>query len=249
MRKFGLIGYPLSHSFSKSYFTKKFLSEGINDCEYETYPLENISFIKDLLDREPHLSGLNVTIPYKEQVLQFLDEVDAQAIEIGAVNTIRISRINNKQHLKGFNTDAFGFAEPLKKVLKPSHKNALIFGTGGASKAVAWVLNSLGIEYSFVSRRPQKNNSIDYAGLTFEIIRKNTLLINTSPVGMFPNVDAAPDIPYEAVTSEHILYDLIYNPEETLFLKKGATKKATTLNGLPMLYLQAEKAWEIWNMA
>jgi shikimate dehydrogenase len=247
MRKFGLIGYPLSHSFSKGYFTKKFIDEGIVDCEYNNYPLEDISQLKNLLIQESQLEGLNVTIPYKEKVLDYLDEIDKDAAEIGAVNTIKIFRIENKPFLKGFNTDVYGFLEPLKEIMKPSHKKALILGTGGASKAVAWVLKTLKVEYTFVSRKNHGMNCINYSDVSKELIAENTLIINTSPVGMFPKIDIAPDIPYDAISSEHILYDLIYNPQEPLFLKFGKTKKATTLNGLPMLYLQAEKAWEIWN--
>jgi shikimate dehydrogenase len=247
MRKFGLIGYPLSHSFSKGYFTKKFQSEGIEDCEYNNYPIESISELKELLSKDPLLAGLNVTIPYKQQVMEYLDEIDSDAAEIGAVNTIKITRTAKKTFLKGYNTDAYGFSESLKKVIQPIHKKALILGTGGASKAVAWVLKSLNIEYTFVSRKAKNIYCIEYSGLTSQIIKENTIIINTSPVGMYPNTLFSPEIPYDAITDKHILYDLIYNPEETLFLKNGATKKATTLNGLPMLYLQAEKAWEIWN--
>lgn len=247
MKKFGLIGYPLSHSFSKGYFAKKFMDEGIFDCEYENYPLEDISHLKSLLLSQPDLVGLNVTIPYKEQVLKYLDDIDKDAAEIGAVNTIKISRNDGKPFLKGFNTDVYGFSKPLRDIIKPTHKKALILGTGGASKAVAWVLKSLSIEYLYVSRNATATGCINYSDVTPEIIKSNTIIINTSPAGMFPKVETAPDIPYGAVTEDHILYDLVYNPEETIFLKQGKLKKATTINGLPMLYLQAEKAWEIWN--
>ena len=248
MRKFGLIGYPLGHSFSKAYFSKKFEDENISDCEYNNYPIEHISDILKLIADQPHLVGVNVTIPYKQQILQYLDEIDSDAVEIGAVNTIKINRKNGVASLKGYNTDVYGFAEPLKKVLAPSHKKALILGTGGASKAVAWVLKNLKIDFLFVSRNSQNNNCIGYNNVTEQLIRENTVIINTSPVGMYPDIDNAPEIPYDAISEEHILYDLIYNPEETLFLKKGAKKKAITINGLPMLYLQAEMAWKIWNM-
>jgi shikimate dehydrogenase len=247
MRKFGLIGFPLSHSFSKGYFTRKFADEKIAGCEYNNYPIEDIAQLNNLIAKDTNLVGLNVTIPYKEKVLVFLNEIDSDAAEIGAVNTLKINRLGNKIHLKGYNTDVYGFAEPLKKVIKSEHKNALILGTGGASKAVAWVLESMKIDFTFVSRKAHGNKCINYSDITPELIKTSTLIINTSPAGMYPNVAVCPELPYDSIGSKHILYDLIYNPEETLFLKYGKTKKATTLNGLPMLHLQAEKAWEIWN--
>jgi shikimate dehydrogenase len=248
MKKYGLIGYPLTHSFSQKYFTEKFEKENVMDCSYANYSLENISQLTDILSNDENLVGLNVTIPYKEQVLSFLDEIDADAEKIGAVNTIKILRNQGKVNLKGYNSDVYGFRKPLEEVLKPAiQTSALILGTGGASKAVAWVLNSLGISYHFVSRTPKSENDYAYSDLTPEIIEYNKIIVNTSPIGMYPNVNSQPDIPYTGLTKNHILYDLIYNPERTGFLQKGHEKKATLINGLPMLYLQAEKSWEIWN--
>lgn len=247
MKKFGLIGFPLEHSFSKKYFTKKFQTDDITDCIYENYPLSDISQISALVKSEHDLIGLNVTIPYKEKVLAYLNEFSDEAREIGAVNTIKIIRTNEGFKLKGFNTDISGFKGPLIKILQPFHKSALILGTGGASKAVEFVLKKLNISYSFVSRNPKNKSVFSYNDLTQEVISEYKILINTSPVGMYPNVDAFPDIPYDAITPQHILYDLIYNPEKTSFLLKGETKKATLINGLPMLHTQADKAWEIWN--
>jgi shikimate dehydrogenase len=248
MKKYGLIGFPLGHSFSKGYFSAKFKKENIKDCEYNNYPIKNIESLRDLIIQQSELVGLNVTIPYKEAVIQFLDEIDTDAFEIGAVNTIKIYRSEkNKIKLKGFNTDVFGFEAPLRKELKPFHQKALILGTGGAAKAVAWVLKSLGLDYLYVSRKPKHENTISYKELTDEIIESHKVIINTSPIGMFPNINVKPNINYEVISDKHILYDLIYNPEKTMFLKEGEIKKAITINGLPMLYMQAEKAWEIWN--
>ncbi len=248
MRKFGLIGYPIGHSFSKRYFSEKFENEGIKDCQYDNYPFENLNNLNHLIIHEPDLIGLNVTIPYKEEVIKYLDEIDKDAKEIGAVNTIKITRTRDgRSTLKGFNTDVYGFSIPLKKVLG-EHRKALILGTGGAAKAVAWALSRLNIQIQYVSRSPQRKDIKSYTDLTSEDIMGHTIIINTSPVGMYPNTNNKPDIDYHAITEKHILYDLIYNPGETLFLKEGKRKKAITLNGLPMLYLQAEKAWEIWNI-
>lgn len=246
MKKFGLIGYPLSHSFSQKYFSEKFNNEGITDCEYSNYALESIELLPNLIKNNKELVGLNVTIPYKEQVIPYLDEIDASAKEIGAVNTIKITRIGENYKLKGYNSDVYGFRKPLEEHINEKHKKALILGTGGASKAVAWVLKNLDISYSFVSRTPKAEHDFAYEDLTGEIIAEHNLIVNTSPIGMYPNVKQAPNLPYCSITSNHILYDLVYNPEKTRFLKKGASKKATLLNGLPMLFLQAEKSWEIW---
>ncbi len=247
MRKFGLVGYPLSHSFSKSYFTDKFEAESLSDCSYENYELEDIKEISNLIDTNKELVGLNVTIPYKQEVLKYLDEIDTKALEIGAVNTIKIIRTGNNPILKGFNTDAYGFEQPLNAVLSDNNFKALILGTGGASKAVAWVLKKKNISYSFVSRKSGEGIDFTYEQLSRSDIAEHTIIINTSPIGMFPNINKAPEIDYSALSSNHILYDLIYNPEVTMFLKKGMQKKAITINGLPMLYFQADKAWEIWN--
>lgn len=247
MRKFGLIGYPIGHSFSHLYFTEKFAKEGISDCLYENFELENIEQLKSLVQNSPEIVGLNVTIPYKETVMELLDEIDSMAKEIGAVNTIKIIRDNSTFKMKGFNTDVFGFEEPLKAVLKEKKSKALVLGTGGAAKAVKWVLKKLGVQYSVVSRKEGVEVDFTYNQLSSREIAEHNIIVNTTPLGMAPNVEVAPELDYSAITSSHILYDLIYNPEETTFLSYGVQKKAITINGLPMLGLQAEKAWEIWN--
>ena len=247
MRKFGLVGYPLGHSFSKEYFTKKFESEHITDCLYTNYPLDDIKKIKRIIAENPDLVGLNVTIPYKQQVLNLLDDIEKEASEIGAVNTIKIQHNKNKFHLTGFNTDSYGFEKPLVEKLKPEHTSALILGTGGASKAIAYILRKHGIVFRYVSRNPVSTNVYSYEDLTHSIIQSNKLIINTTPVGMHPHADMAPALPYDAIGSGHLLYDLIYNPEKTVFLTRGEQQNASTINGLSMLYIQAEKSWELWN--
>ena len=242
MRQFGLIGYPLSHSFSKGYFTEKFLKEGIDDCHYDIFPLESIGDFVDLCEQHKNLAGLNVTIPYKEKIIPFLEELNNEAAAIGAVNTIKF--INGKKN--GYNTDCYGFEMSLKPLLKPYHTNALILGTGGASKAVEYVLKKLGISFQYVSRN-KTANTINYDELDELIIHHSKLIINSTPLGMYPNIENSPDISYDFITDKHLLYDLIYNPEETQFLKEGKQREAQTKNGLEMLYLQAEKSWEIWN--
>lgn len=242
MKQFGLIGYPLSHSFSKGYFTEKFAKENIVDCRYDIFPLEKIEDFTELCNTNNKLAGLNVTIPYKEKIIPFLDTLDETAANIGAVNTIKFS--NNKK--TGFNSDAYGFEMSLKPLLKSHHTSALILGTGGASKAVEYVLKKLGIDYQNVSRN-KSEKAIAYEEVNDSIIQQSTLIINCSPIGMYPNIDSAPNIPYQFLTDNHILYDLIYNPEETQFLKEGKQRGAQTKNGLEMLYLQAERSWEIWN--
>ncbi len=242
MKQYGLIGYPLSHSFSKGYFSEKFSKEKITDSNYEIYPIETIQYFEALCQSHPNFIGLNVTIPYKEQVIPFLDALDEEAKSIGAVNTIKFE--NGKKI--GYNSDCYGFERSIKPFLQTHHKEALILGTGGASKAVEYVLKKLGIQFQYVSRA-KSERAISYNDLNEEIIQKSTIIINTSPVGMYPNVTAAPPIPYEFIGEKHVLYDLVYNPEETLFLKNGKTKGAQVKNGLEMLYLQAERSWEIWN--
>lgn len=242
MKQYGLIGYPLSHSFSKGYFSEKFSKEKITDSNYEIYPIETIQHFEALCQSHPDFIGLNVTIPYKEQVIPFLDALDEEAKSIGAVNTIKFE--NGKKI--GYNSDCYGFERSIKPFLQTHHKEALILGTGGASKAVEYVLKKLGIQFQYVSRA-KSERAISYNDLNEEIIQKSTIIINTSPVGMYPNVTAAPPIPYEFIGEKHLLYDLVYNPEETLFLKNGKTKGAQVKNGLEMLYLQAERSWEIWN--
>ncbi len=242
MRQFGLIGFPLSHSFSKGYFTNHFLTENILDAQYENYPIESIDLLTDLWKNNPALKGLNVTIPYKKLVIPFLQHTSSVVQSIQACNCIKL----HQGALYGYNTDVIGFEKSLLPYLQPHHQKALIFGTGGAAAAVEWVLKKLGIAYQLVSRKASEG-CISYASLTQDMITAHTLLIHTSPVGMFPNVDEAPNLPYEAITSKHHLYDLVYNPAVTKFLEKGAAQGATTQNGLEMLHLQADASWEIWN--
>lgn len=241
MRLYGLIGFPLGHSFSKEYFTKKFEKEHL-DCRFENFPISDISLFPSLLTDQPFLKGLCVTIPYKEKVIPFLHKLSPEVAQTGACNSIRIE--NGK--LTGYNTDITGFKESLLKQLQPFHKTALILGTGGASKAVRYVLAELGIPFTVVSRRPQRNE-LSYASLNREIIKNNLLIINTTPVGTSPNVHLCPDIPYSALGNQHYLFDLIYNPEKTLFLQKGEEAGAAIQNGYEMLIAQAEASWEIWN--
>ena len=247
MKHLGLIGYPLSHSFSVKYFSEKFSREGISEFEYLNYPIQSVQELKPMIEEKEDLIGLNVTIPHKEAVMPLLNEIDPEAAEIGAVNTIRIMRSSGKIHLKGYNSDAYGFRESLLPLLGASHQNALVLGTGGASKAITHVLEQLGISYQYVSRTPAKDQ-LHYLDLCYSVIKKHTLIINTTPLGTYPNTSAFPNIPYDLVTSGHILYDLVYNPPETEFLRFGKQKGATVMNGHEMLILQAEKSWEIWNL-
>ena len=244
---YGLIGYPLSHSFSKNYFTEKFEKENIPDCEYNLYPIEDINELAQLIKNTPSLLGLNVTIPYKESIIPFLDTLDETAKKVGAVNCIKIK----DQKLIGYNTDVFGFKQSIKPFLESHHERALILGTGGASKAVHYVLKEIGIDCYFVTRNKQQTTNthfFEYKELNEYIINSFKLIINTSPVGMYPNINEAPEIPYQFITPSHLLYDLIYNPAETAFLKHGKQQGASTLNGLSMLHQQAEEAWKIWNL-
>lgn len=242
MNLFGLIGFPLSHSFSEKYFSDKFEREEIEDCKYELYPLENIEDIRFLFEVNKELKGLNVTIPYKESVIEYLDDLDDVAQKIGAINCIKIDEIQRV----GYNTDYAGFRDSLKPLLKKHHTKALILGTGGASKAVVYALQELGISTTLVSRKPGAAQ-LTYADINKEIIDNHTIIINCSPVGMYPDINQCPDIPYQFINSNHILYDLIYNPGKTMFLQHGEKQGATIKNGLEMLELQAEYAWEIWN--
>ena len=243
MRKFGLIGKKLGHSFSKRYFTEKFDREGIANAVYELYELPEITELPALLTREPELVGLNVTVPYKEVVIPYLDALDESAAQIGAVNTIKISG----GRLKGYNTDFIGFRDTLQLFYPvDAQTKALVLGTGGAAKAVWAALHSIGIAYTSVSRNPSENE-LSYRAITPEVLQAYSLIINTTPLGMAPDIEAAPAIPYESLTPSHFLYDLVYNPEETLFLRKGRAAGAKTMNGLPMLYAQAEAAWKIWH--
>ena len=242
MRLFGLIGFPLSHSFSKGFFTDKFEKEGITGCRYENFPIEDISRFPLLWKEHPQLEGLNVTIPYKQAVIPFLDEFSEAAKEIGAVNCIRL----RDNRLKGHNTDVIGFRRSLEPLLKPHHTKALILGAGGAAKAVKFALKQLGIHYTEVSRK-YFDGTIAYEAIDEAVMQSHPLIINTTPLGMYPNVAEAPPIPYHFITSDHLLYDLIYNPAETQFMQNGAARGAAVKNGHEMLILQAEASWEIWN--
>ena len=245
MHKLGLLGRNISYSFSRSYFKNKFEKEGIIDCSYENFDLERIELLASTIKANPNLKGLNVTIPYKEEVIPFLDKLDQKAKEIGAVNTIKIT---TEGHLIGYNTDCYGFENSLSPLLNSKHKSALILGTGGASKAIAYSLKKLGIAYQYVSRSKSEHVSYTYSDLTEKIIKAHSIIVNCTPLGTFPNVEDCPNIPYSGITKIHILYDLIYNPEETTFLKHGKTRGATICNGQKMLELQAEKSWSIWNL-
>ena len=244
MKQFGLIGYPLGHSFSKKFFTEKFEKEEI-DAFYNLFELDDVSKFTQLT-KDIELSGLNVTIPYKEKIIPFLNDLDDTAAKIGAVNVIKFIRENGTLVLRGFNSDAIGFENSLKPYLKPHHNSALILGTGGASKAIDYVLKKLGIVTTFVSRTAQPGR-ITYNELQQTIMDENTIIVNASPVGTFPHVDECPDIPYHYLTDRHLLFDVVYNPSETLFLKKGREMGAIGLNGEAMLTGQAIAAWEIWN--
>lgn len=245
MQKYGLIGFPLGHSFSRNFFNQKFESENI-DARYLNFEIPNIEVFNQVLKDNPELNGLNVTIPYKQQIIPYLDELDEDARQIGAVNVIKFKRISSGEtKLVGYNSDVIGFRESIKPLLAPSHKNALILGTGGASKAVFYGLKQLGIKGTFVSRTP-KDSCLAYEDLTPDVMQVYTVIVNTTPLGMFPNVDNCPNIPYDLLTSNHLLYDLIYNPDETLFMKKGKERGAVAKNGMEMLLLQAIAAWNIW---
>ncbi len=245
MQKYGLLGYPLGHSFSKTFFNQKFESEKI-DAEYINFEIPSIKEIKNVLKENPELKGLNVTIPYKEQVIPFLDDIDEDARQIGAVNVIKITKgLFGIKRLKGYNSDVIGFKRSIEPLLNVSHRKALILGTGGAAKAVFQGLKQLGVGATMVSRS-EKEFCITYNQITPKIMSQYTVIVNATPVGMFPNVDACPDIPYDLLTPDHLLYDLLYNPDETLFMKKGKEKGAVVKNGLEMLLLQAFAAWEIW---
>ncbi len=247
MNIYGLIGYPISHSFSRKHFLRKFEKENIPNADFQLFELKNLSGFHDFISAQTGLKGLSVTIPYKKLVSNFMDEIDPIAENIGAVNCIKINWDNDKLILKGFNTDVFGFETSIKPLLKSIYNKALILGTGGASQAVAFVLDKLGIEYLFISRNPSGCKHIRYEIVTEQIISDFKLIINTTPLGMFPITDAKPPIPYEYLTSEHLLFDLTYNPEITTFMKMGLQAGSEVKNGFEMLTLQAEKAWEIWN--
>ncbi len=237
----------MKHSFSITYFNEKFKAEGI-DAEYVNFEIPEINDFMEVVEENPNLCGLNVTIPYKQQVIPFLDELDKDAAKIGAVNVIKIVRPGKgKVKLVGYNSDVIGFTQSIEPLLEPQHKKALILGTGGASKAVFHGLENLGIEGKFVSRVHRSDEVLTYEMLTPEVMQEYKVVVNCTPVGMFPKVDFCPHIPYELLTPRHLLYDLLYNPNETLFMKKGMARGAKVKNGLEMLLLQAFAAWEIWN--
>jgi len=245
-RKFGLIGFPLSHSFSRRFFTEKFSNEGI-DAAYLNFELENIGELNHLINAHPDLEGFNVTIPYKEQIISYLDQIDDAAAKIKAVNTVKICRSGRQASLHGYNTDIHGFQQSIKPLLKQYHHKALVLGTGGASKAVIQALENLGIDAILVSRNPEEKGEISYNDLDKDVMESFKIIINTTPIGTYPNIEGCPAIPFEWITSRHLVYDLVYNPEVTEFLRQGKERGATIKNGLEMLHLQALAAWEIWN--
>jgi len=248
MKKYGLIGFPLTHSFSKRYFTEKFETEKI-DSTYENFEIADIAKFPEIIKNNPEIIGLNVTIPYKEKVIPFLNELNDSAREIGAVNTVKITRTESGVFLKGFNTDTFGFETSLKPLLKEHHKKALILGTGGASKALKYVLTKLGIEFISASIEELKENEIRYEEIDEKMMSERLLIINATPLGTYPKTEAFPNIPYQFITEKHLLFDLVYNPEVTQFMAKGMQKGATVKNGYEMLLNQAIKSYEIWNSA
>ena len=247
MNTYGLIGYPLGHSFSRKFFTEKFEKEGI-DAQYLNFEIPSIEEFPNIIKNNPTLKGLNVTIPYKQQVMQYLDDISEEAKAIGAVNVVKcqLSTVNCQLHLTGYNSDVIGFVNSIKPLLKPHHKKALILGTGGASKAIHYGLTKkLSMETLFVSRTAREG-MITYEEVTSEVLKEYEVIVNCSPVGMYPHVDECPVLPYEAMNENNLLYDLVYNPLETLFMKKGAAQGATVKNGLEMLHLQAIASWEFW---
>lgn len=242
-RLFGLIGYPLTHSFSKQYFTKKFEKEGIKDCRYELFPLASIRELEFLLQQHTDLEGLNITIPYKKEVLAYLDSSENIPVDLEACNCIRI----RNGELEGFNTDTFGFEKTISPLLKPHHKKALILGNGGATAAVGYVLKKLGIDFHIVSRKIHDGSTLTYDDLNEEMMRTSQVIINSTPLGLYPDTSTFPPIPYRYITDQHLLYDLVYNPAQTVFLQKGEERGAMIKNGEEMLVVQAEESWKIWN--
>ncbi len=245
MDKYGLIGYPLGHSFSKNYFNEKFHNENI-DAQYINFEIPDIGDLPEIVDSNPELKGFNVTIPYKEKVISYLDYISPEARAIGAVNVVKVEHKGSHVTLKGFNSDVIGFTKSIEPLLEKFHKKALILGTGGASKAINYGLKSLGLENMFVSRF-QRPGTIQYEQITPEMVQEYNVIVNCTPVGMYPHVDECPQLPYKAMTTRNLLYDLIYNPDETLFMKRGKAQGANVKNGLEMLLLQAFASWEFWN--
>jgi len=243
VKKLGLLGKTLSHSFSKEYFSQKFEKEKILDFSYQNFELDSITDFSELIELHPELIGLNVTVPYKEKVLQYVDYQDDLVKKIGAANTLFI---NNNKKIYAYNTDVIGFLQSIEPLLQAHHKSALILGTGGASKAVAQALSMLHIPFTFVSRIAKNEHTISYDDLSKSVINAHEIVINTTPLGSYPNINTCPDFPFDFVTDKHIFYDLVYNPEQTLFLSKAKKMGAITSNGLKMLYLQAEASWQIW---
>jgi shikimate dehydrogenase len=242
-KKYGLIGFPLTHSFSKCYFTEKFKREKIN-ARYFLFEIERIDEVEKIIRKEK-IKGLNVSIPYKEQIISYVHQLDETALEVGAVNVLKVTHERGKPRLYGYNTDVIGFEKSITPHLKPHHTKALILGSGGASKAIEYVLNKLGIEITRVSRT-EKSGFITYQVLDKETISEHLIIVNATPLGTFPDIETCPDIPYQYITEKHLLFDVVYNPAETLFLKKGKAQGANTINGKKMLIEQAESAWKIW---
>lgn len=248
MKTFGLIGHRLGYSFSRNFFTEKFSRENLTKYEYVNFELDCIDEFPGIFEQGKEIGGLNCTIPYKQQIISFMDEIDPEAAQIGAVNTVKITYKNGQRYLKGFNTDIYGFEHSLRPLLEEKHKKALILGTGGASKAIKHILNKLQIE--FVSATIEQecfDKEIRYNQINEQVMREYLVIIHATPLGTFPNVEECPTIPYQFITADHVCFDLVYNPEETFFLKKAKVQGAKTKNGLEMLHLQALKAWEIWN--
>jgi shikimate dehydrogenase len=246
MRKYGLIGYPLGHSFSKTYFTEKFLRENISGCSYENFPISDIRLLPELLADEPDLHGLNITIPYKSEIFPYIDIIDPEALEIGAVNVLKIKRSDDKIWLHGFNSDVTGISDSLLPFIGENVKNAIVLGTGGSSRAVCHVLRKFRLNITQVSRY-KRPGIIDYSDIDPDLLKNTSLIINTTPLGMFPATETRPEIDYSQLNENHILFDLVYNPELTFFLRSGMARGCRVITGLKMLHSQAEKAWQIWN--
>jgi shikimate dehydrogenase len=243
MKLYGLIGYPLGHSFSKKYFTEKFSKEGIHNCRYENFPIPAIEELKNILSQNPQLSGFNITIPHKQAVISFLDDTTHLPSGLSACNCVKIAA----GKLTGYNTDVVGFEQSLLPLLNSSHKNALVLGNGGAAEAVKFVLHQLHIGFKVVSRKLHDDTHLTYQDIDEAIVKDNLLIVNTTPLGTFPNVNECPEIPYQFLTQNHYLFDLVYNPSKTLFLQKGEEYGASIKNGSDMLHIQAEESWKIWN--